>query len=87
MIMDDKQCVEELEEIKQTFIAGTNGCYPQCLEYAINRIKSLYELPSAENISKKKAINELEFLMEGYRQLLSCAWLHTKCHASRPTSP
>ena len=40
-MMKNEEIIADLQAIKDSFIAGTNGSYPVSLDYAINLIKKL----------------------------------------------
>ena len=56
MEMTDEKCIQELEEIKKMFLYETNGAYPVCLQYAIDRLKGLNEYAEIKVIGETKDI-------------------------------
>ena len=50
--MDKDRLIKDLTVIKQYFMNQSGGCFPLCLEEAINIIKDIPETKGAENERK-----------------------------------
>ena len=58
-MMNNKEVIEDLQAIKDSFIAGTNGSYPVSLDYAITLLKKLPDNSDLRLIDSQELMRKL----------------------------